>query len=245
MNIIRTVTPAALAVALSLVALPAAAQGQPRGDRGRATQEFRGRGPREGAVARQYGRAVPRGYGYRDRGPRDYGRQRAYAPRPYTRYAPPRDLRRGYGPPRAYRPYYRTIVPYRPHYFGRPYYAFRPRLDLGFGLWIGFGVPYPRAWVAAYPPPVYGYYGGGVGVVPGAQVYGGVSFDIAPEDAAVYLDGAYIGYVRDFGPNAAPLTVVPGPHEIVLEADGYQPITSRVTIVAGQVIPFRGGMRPY
>ncbi len=249
MNIIRIFTPAALVVALSLVPLPAAAQGNRRGDRGREAQEA-GRGPRD-AGRYSAGRAVPREYGYRGPAARDNGRQREMAPRQYYRYQAPRDLHRGYGyaPPRVYRPsyrsYYRPVVPYRPHFFGRPYYAFRPRLDLGFGLWIGFGVPYPHAWVTSYPPPVYGYYDGGIGVVPGARVYGGVSFDIGQADAVVYLDGAYIGYARDFAPNAVPLTIVPGPHEIVVQAEGFRPVSWQVHIAAGQVIPFRGGLRPY
>src|ERR1041385_7745962 len=31
---------------------------------------------------------------------------------------------------------------YRP-YYARPYYSFRPRVSLGFGLWVGYPVRYP------------------------------------------------------------------------------------------------------
>lgn len=39
-----------------------------------------------------------------------------------------------------------------PHRFARPFYAFRPRFSLGFGLWVGFPVAYPYYY--DYP---YGY----------------------------------------------------------------------------------------
>ena len=248
MNIIKTLTPTALAIALSLAALPAAAQQHGRDERGRAARETRdvGRGaPRESA-----GRAVARQVAPRQIAPRQIAPRQYVAPRYEPRrdrapvYAAPRYGAR-YAAPRGYRPYYRSVVPYRPHFFERPYYAFRPRLNIGFGLWLGFGVPYPRAWVSTYPPPVYGYYQGEVQVVPDASVYGGISFDISPVDAAVYLDGECIGNTGDFAPNAAPLTVTPGRHHIEVQADGYQPATWDVTIVAGEVIPFRGAMQPY
>jgi hypothetical protein len=150
----------------------------------------------------------------------------------------------GYVVPRYDRgPAYR-VAPYR-HRFERPYYAFRPRTHIGFGLWLGFGVPYPRAYIASYPPPVYGYYGGRFGVVPGARIYGGVSFDIMPAYAPIYVDGNYIGVASDFGPYGMPLTLVPGPHRVMISVGGYRPITWNVTVLAGQVIPFHGTMVAY
>jgi len=59
-----------------------------------------------------------------------------------------------------------------PHRFARPFYAFRPRFSLGFGLWAGFPVaypyyydysyaypyaPYPYASAYPYPYPASGY----------------------------------------------------------------------------------------
>ena len=45
--------------------------------------------------------------------------------------------------------------------FVRPYYAFRPRLSLGFGLWAGFPIayydPYYYPYTYPYPYPAYGY----------------------------------------------------------------------------------------
>ncbi len=174
---------------------------------------------RGGGPARGY--AVPR---------RDY-----YAPRPEARY--------GYSAPRYYgRPSHG--YGYRPR-FERPYYVFRPHTHIGFGLWLGFGVPYPTAYIATYPPPVYGYYGGRFCAVPGARVYGGISFDIAPAYAPVYVDGNYIGVASDFGPYAQPLTLVPGLHRVMISVGGYRPINWNVTVVAGQVIPFHGNLAAY
>jgi hypothetical protein len=285
MNIAKTLTPAALVVALILTALPAAAQNRPRSD-GRAARESapaatRDAGPRQSApravaprqdaravaprqdsraaAPRQDSRAAAPRQDSRAAAPRDYGRAQAVprssAPAPYYRNESRHDVGRAYGPSRGYvaphgyhsyaTPYYHYYgTPYRPYYFGHPYYSFRPRFSIGFGLWLGFGVPYPYSWVS-YPPPVYGYYQGAVRVVPGATAYGGVSFDISPRDAAIILDGTFIGYASDFAPNAAPLTLAPGPHRIEVQADGYQPMSWDVDIVRGQVIPFRGDMQPY
>jgi len=41
--------------------------------------------------------------------------------------------------------------------FLRPYYAFRPRFGLGFGLWAGYPVGYPYYYGYGYPYLYYGY----------------------------------------------------------------------------------------
>ena len=101
--------------------------------------------------------------------PRAYGSVRSVAPRSYSSAAPrgfaaPRSFAAqrggviGRGAPRAFSP--RVIGPrgfggggvYR---FSRPYYAFRPRLSLGFGLWVGFPVAYP--YYDGYDPDYYPY----------------------------------------------------------------------------------------
>ena len=106
-------------------------------------------------------------------------------------------------------------------------------------------MPYPYGYVSAYPPPVYGYPGASIYVAPGARSYGGLSFDISPAHADLYVDGEYIGAVGDFVPNAQPLTLVPGQHRIEVQADGYRPMVWDVNIAPGQVIPYRGAMQPY
>jgi len=69
-----------------------------------------------------------------------------------------RGYNRSYGNYRGYRSY----APIR---FYRPYYSFRPRLSLGFGLWVGYPVPYydpfyypDYAYSYPYPPAAYPAY---------------------------------------------------------------------------------------
>ncbi len=192
--------------------------------------------------------AAPRGNVYAPAGPRA-------VPRPTERYQPqgswsggghgyvqPRGGYGGYGGYGSYgshtyvRP--RNFVPYRPYYFGHAYYAFRPHFELGFGIWLGYPVPYPWVYYGTYHPRVYGYYN----VLPAQQYYGGLSFDIQPSDADLYVDGQYVGTVGTFAPYGEPLTLVPGLHRIAIVRDGFRTIEFDVTIEAGQVFPYRGAM---
>jgi hypothetical protein len=149
------------------------------------------------------------------------------------------------------------VAPYR---FARPYYAFRPRVSLGFGLWVGYPVAYPYyynpyayayPYPYPYPPPPYGYPtqpsayppAGAVGVQPGTTSGAGLSFEITPVDADVYLDGAYVGRVSNFGPLSQPLSVTPGRHHIELRRAGYQTLSFDADIAPGQVIPYQGEMQ--
>jgi len=155
--------------------------------------------------------------------------------------------------PREYRPRYESRD-YRPHYEPRfaPHprgypiyrpYVFRPRLHLNFGIWLGYSVPFAYA----YPVPVYGYYAprGPVYVGPESTTYGGVSLEITPSDAFVYVDGTYAGAVRDFDGTDQPLTLAAGTHHLEIQATGYEPMTMDVAVQPGQVIPYRGDMRPW
>ena len=182
--------------------------------------------------------------------------QRAVPPR-NDRYQSPgyrSDDRRGYGQSqggygaRYSRPYVRpyNFVPYRSFHFSRPYYSFRARLNTGFGLWLGFSVPYPWAYFGDYRPRVYGYCPDGYyGVAPGVSYYGGASFDIQPTDADLYVDGEYVGMVGTFTPYGEPLTLMPGVHRIAIVRDGFRTMEWDVRIEPGQVIPYRGALVPW
>ena len=156
---------------------------------------------------------------------------------PRGTYAP------GYAPrysPRYY-PYSRV---YGPSVYYRPY-VFRPRFSIGFGIFAGYPVPYTYSY--PYPIEVYGYGApaGPVTVSPGASAYGGVALEITPPDADVFVDGQYAGKVQDFDGTRQPLTLTPGTHKIEVQAQGYEPMIVDVGIRAGQVIPYRGDLRPY
>jgi archaellum component FlaG (FlaF/FlaG flagellin family) len=88
---------------------------------------------------------------------------------------------------------------------------------------------------------VYGYYGGSnYGYTLGVQQYGGLSFDIQPYDAGVFVDGEYVGTVGTFTPSGEPLTLWPGVHHIAIVCDGFRTMEWDVTVQPGQVIPYRG-----
>jgi PEGA domain len=151
---------------------------------------------------------------------------RVYAPRYEPRYSP-RYSPRVYGPRSYYRPY-----------------VFRPRFSIGFGIFSGYPVPYTYSY--PYPIEVYGYGAPrSVMITPGTSAYGGVALEITPYDADVWVDGEYAGKVQDFDGTEQPLTLTPGTHRIQVQAPGYEPMTVDVGIQAGQVVPYRGDLRPY
>jgi hypothetical protein len=109
-------------------------------------------------------------------------------------------------------------------------------------------VPYPYDYLGDYRPRVYGYNSypeGSYDVSPGRPVYGGVSFDIQPADADLFVDGEFIGTIGTFTPNAEPLTLTPGVHRIAVQHEGFRSMEWDVTIEPGQVVPYRGVMERY
>ena len=170
----------------------------------------------------------------------------------------------------AYRPDYRTYRPqYRPDYRStyysgyrptyRPYYTFRPRVRLGFGLWVGYpvvypyyvhGYPYPYSYSYPYPSTTpYPYtYSNPVSIYSSSATVaasGGLSFDISPSQASVYIDGQYVGVVSQFSPDQPPLLLLPGRHHVEIREPGYEVVAFDVDIVAGQVIPYHGDLRRF
>jgi hypothetical protein len=174
---------------------------------------------------------------------------------------------------------YSVVAPVR---FYRPYYTFRPRLSLGFGLWMGYpfaysypyydpfyypygyvspyayGYPaygYPATAYPAYPPasaypPPAGYPPqanyppsdpqGSIAAQPGQANTGGLSFEITPSDAQLFIDGAMVGTVGQFTPTSQPLGLAAGRHHVEVKAPGYRTMSFDVDIIAGQVIPYQG-----
>jgi hypothetical protein len=236
--------------------------------------------------------AGPRGAGVG----RDGAVPRGSVAGPYSRgsYGP----RGGYGYGGGYR--YGGGYGYRDGYGYRGgYYSFRPRLNLGFGLWVGYPVAYPSYYGypygyaypypadpyaygnaapsygypaqpypspnqrPPYPPenypssayPEYGSSGQGYppqqpapsvgGVQRGGQqpAPGGVSFEITPDTAAVFVDGTYVGTAGNFSPTSQPLGLISGRHHIEIRASGYRTMTFDVDVTPGQVIPYQGTLQ--
>lgn len=250
--------PAAFAVMLGL-ATPASAQRGQNDEHRRAAPRSEQRAPASRPAPSAERRSAPRASrppavrpqaappARFDNGPRVQPRREAphaNNSRPSARsYAVPRP----YVAPR-YTPYRSSGRPYvsRRPVFVRPYYSFRPRFTFSFGLRVGYGVPYPFTYYDPYAP-----YNFDVTVVPGyvagnTSAYygrvGGLSFNIDPMDAAVFLDGQYIGIADDFAPDQMPLTLSAGRHHVDLRADGFMTASFDITIVAGQVIPYEGSL---
>jgi len=196
-------------------------------------------GPQTNAPRRDL--AIPRAEPRRDANGPGFGQRddRRYEPRYQPRYAPRYDSR--------YEPLYdwRSSYSFRPHYLYRQPYLFRPWFTLGFGIYVGYPVPYTYA----YPYPVYGYSSPSAPVIvgPGSTAYGGASLDIRPSDAEVYVDGGFAGQVSDFDSAGEPLTLIAGTHRIEIVAPGYEMLTFDINVQPGQIIPYRGELRwlPY
>ena len=143
--------------------------------------------------------------------------------------------------------YARPYVARRP-VFSQPYYSFRPQVTIGFGISLGRPVAYPFRYFEPagfynYRLPAPGYRGYGSY---GSNWYygrvGGVSFDINPREAAIFIDGDFVGYAGDFGPGQMPLTLNAGYHRVELEARNRRTVSFNLTVVAGQVLPYRGDL---
>ena len=146
-------------------------------------------------------------------------------------------------------------------------HAFRGPVIVGYPWWAySYGYPYRYS----YPyPHDYGTTTGGYyqspfpqnpvyrasGVSAGPSTYwtelanqpgasSGMTFQVSPASAEVFVDGVYVGTVQDFWADQRPLMIVPGSHRIELRAPGYQTVTLDVNTSAGQVIPYAGELQP-
>jgi hypothetical protein len=151
-----------------------------------------------------------------------------------------------------------------PAHFFRPYYTFHPRASLGFGFWAGYPFAYPYAYYnpfyyypynSYYPYYPYSYSGsdlddnastysdtsGSVDVQePDQTNMGGLSFDVTPGTAELFVDNMRVGTVGQFTPTTQPLGMEAGHHHIEVRAAGYTTLSFDVDVIAGQVIPYQG-----
>jgi hypothetical protein len=72
---------------------------------------------------------------------------------------------------------------------------------------------------------------------------GGVSFQITPDTAEVYVDGSFVGTAGSFGPRNEPLGLSTGRHHIEVRAPGYRTMSFDADIQSGQVIPYQGQLQ--
>lgn len=120
-----------------------------------------------------------------------------------------------------------------------PYYFY----DFDFVYRFPYGVyPYSH-----YPYPPYGYpvpVPGCVTAEGETEVKGSLRLEISQKEAAVYIDGFYVGAVEDFNGPTEQITLPPGPHHLELRAAGYQTLTFDVNVQPGKTITYRTPMQP-
>lgn len=148
--------------------------------------------------------------------------------------------------------------------------TFKSRFNTGYGVVVGYpiiypyaypydpfspssGVPYvqpsaPNTYSNVEQPPL----GGSVTtltpaspapaaiVCEGAAACGGVSFDITPRNAQVYVNGSFAGIVEDYDAASEPLLLAPGDHYLEIRLAGYRTASIDVTVVPGEVTPYQG-----
>jgi hypothetical protein len=200
-------------------------------------------GPRGGGVP-----AVIRGYGY-GYGGYGYGSGvgRVRLPRAYYSFRPRVSVGLGLWSGFA--------VPFPPFGFGAASLYGYPVGAYGYPAPypVPYAVPYavPGAYPAPYanqlPQPGYPAQAppGSIGVTPPTNgAFGGVSLEITPADAEVWVDGGFAGRAGDFDPASQPLTLAIGPHRIEIRAPGYLPLSFDVTVTPGYVVPFQGVLQP-
>jgi hypothetical protein len=157
----------------------------------------------------------------------------------------------GHAVPRTSAPFGRRFLPHR--FFFSPFtfgafglgFAYDPFFWGGYPF--GWGAPY---WGWGYPYGAYGYrgYGGygydyGYPAQRGYERYGSVKLDVKPGNAEVYVDGYYMGQARDFGGTFHHLDLAGGDHKIEIRANGYQPLTVDLKIMAGRTVNYRAELK--
>jgi hypothetical protein len=140
--------------------------------------------------------------------------------------------------------YFPTAVGYGPWGYDPWGFGYRSQFGIrsywhspySYGYWPGYGYNY------GYWAPIYGSgYAGGTydasderEAENAGQPMGSIRFRASPKHAAIYIDGALAGTVDDFDGLTGHLRLTAGPHAYELRADGYQPYTGTLTVVAGQ-----------
>ena len=131
-------------------------------------------------------------------------------------------------------------------------YSFTPWYAVSEFVMAGKPLRYPEAYAVAYdkatispdaalPQAARDALDAGIPLVPyAAGTFGGITFQIEPVDAAVYVDGIFVGLLEDFTPATAPLPLPVGPHRVELRASGYRVERFEVIVTLGQVTPLSG-----
>jgi len=80
--------------------------------------------------------------------------------------------------------------------------------------------------------------------LPSSAAPGGVQLDVQPWRAQVYVDGTYVGVVRDFTGYYHHLEVGAGPHVIAIVTPDYEPLVLELFVSPGRVTTYHGTLSP-
>jgi PEGA domain-containing protein len=221
------------------------------------------------AVSRGGGREGRSGGGMRSGGVRGEPRSRSVilpsspsAHDPGDRSAPP-ITRSGrgaeYARPRGNRPATGNAVPRtgdisnipdliwrRDPYWAYGYWQYSRWMPFYYGPWGGYMYYDPYWWdyYYGYTPGYYGYGGGGYASSSQSDFdTGGLKLKVKPRDAQVYVDGYFSGVVDDYDGVFQKLKLPAGAHRIELRAEGYQPASFDVLVVAGDTVTYRAELK--
>lgn len=78
----------------------------------------------------------------------------------------------------------------------------------------------------------------------GAPFHGYLRLKMKPRDAAVFVDGYYVGVVDEFDGILQRLHIEWGPHRIEVHKPGYKTLTLDVRIEPDRTLTYRGDLRP-
>ena len=134
-----------------------------------------------------------------------------------------------------YRPYYRG-------YYGG-YYGYSSYYGYGYGFHGYYGYPLYGYWPAYSPYSYYPRYGGYV-VADAAQAgrpvpIGAIDLNVKPKKAQVFVDGRYVGLIKNFDGFPNYLWLQRGSYELTFYLPGYENLVRRIDVIPGEVITFQ------
>jgi hypothetical protein len=154
-----------------------------------------------------------------------------------TRTTPVPD-RNGYVTGRYYDPYlfygglgFGFYDYYSPYYY--PYGAWA-----GYGMTPGYGDPYSN------DPYSYGAgYGSYSNSLYDSRNQGAIKLKVKPNNAKVYVDGYFVGYVNQFDGAFQKLSLNGGQHKVEVKADGYETSEFDVLVTPDKTVTFAGDLK--
>ena len=139
---------------------------------------------------------------------------------------------------------------YRPYYGGGGYYGHYPYYGFSYGYGYGYGsgfygyygYPLYGYWPAYSPYSYYPRYGGYVVADAGQSgrpvPIGAIDLNVKPKKAQVFIDGRYVGLVKNFDGFPNYLWLQRGSYELTFYLPGYENLVRRIDVIPGEVIAF-------